>query len=173
MNIIKTKKFLLRPYRITDAKEVARALNNWNILRNLASLPFPYKEKDAIDYIKKTSEEMKKKNPSDFVMVIEISGKPAGALGVHHIEHSHKAELGYWLAENYWGQGIMPMAVKKFLAFTIRKFKLRRVFARIYIHNKGSMRVAEKVGMEFEGIARKEMFKNGKYIDCATYAKVK
>jgi RimJ/RimL family protein N-acetyltransferase len=35
------------------------------------------------------------------------------------------------------------------------------------------MRVAEKVGMKFEGIAKKEVFKNGKYIDCAIYSKIK
>jgi RimJ/RimL family protein N-acetyltransferase len=173
MDIIKTKKFILRPYKIADAEEIAKLLNNWNVVKNLSSLPFPYKKKDAIDFIKKISAEMKKEKPEDFVMTIEIAGKPAGAIGIHHIEHRHKAELGYWLAEDFWGQGIMPKALVKFLEFVTKKFELRRIYARMYVKNKGSMRVAEKVGMKFEGIARKEALKDGKYIDCAIYAKTK
>lgn len=50
---------------------------------------------------------MRKKKPDNFVLTIEIAGKPVGVMGLHHIKHTHKAELGYWLAEKYWGQGIM------------------------------------------------------------------
>jgi RimJ/RimL family protein N-acetyltransferase len=67
----------------------------------------------------------------------------------------------------------MPKALVKFLEFVTKKFELRRIYARMYVKNKGSMRVAEKVGMKFEGIARKEALKDGKYIDCAIYAKTK
>jgi RimJ/RimL family protein N-acetyltransferase len=173
MKTIKTKKFTLRPYRLSDAKEIAPLLNNWNIVKFLSNLPFPYKEADAREFIKKMLKEMRKKDGKDFAMTIEIDGNPAGAIGLHRIEHNHKAELGYWLAEPHWGRGIMPEVVKKFMAFTMKKFKLRRIYARIYTWNKGSIRVAEKVGMAFEGIAKKDALKDGKHIDCAVYAKTK
>ena len=45
-------KCALRRWRLTDAKELAAALNNRKILNNLRDgLPFPYTERDARDYI--------------------------------------------------------------------------------------------------------------------------
>ncbi|KKQ04406.1 MAG: Acetyltransferase [Candidatus Moranbacteria bacterium GW2011_GWE2_36_40] len=81
--------------------------------------------------------------------------------------------MGYWLAEKYWGKGLMSEAVKKFMAHIFTKFSLRRIYAYAYARNKGSMRVMEKVGMKFEGIAPKYALKDGKYIDCYIYARVK
>lgn len=173
MEIIKTKKFILRPYRMSDAKVIAPLLNNWNVVKNLDTVPFPYELEHARGFIKKTNGEMKQKEPENFVYVIEIDGKAAGAIGVHHIKHSHKAEMGYWLAEEYWGKGIMTEAVKKFMAHIFTKFKLRRICAKAFVGNKGSARVMEKVGMKFEGIEKKGAFKKGKYIDLHVYAKVK
>jgi len=173
MEIIKTKKFVLRPYRMSDAKMITPLLNNWNVVKNLSTLPFPYELEHARDFIKKTNGEMKKKEPENFVYVIEVDGKAAGAIGMHHIKHGHKAEMGYWLAENHWGKGIMTEVVKKFMALVFVKFKLRRIYAKAYASNRGSMRVMEKVGMKFEGIEKKGALKKGKYIDLHVYAKVK
>ena len=173
MEMIKTKRFTLRPYKMSDAKEIAPLLNNWNVTKNLSNLPFPYETVHAQEYIRKISTEMKKKDIKNFVLVIVIDGKVSGAVGIHHIEAGHKAEMGYWLAENHWGQGIMPEVVKEFMALVFPKFKLRRIFARAYAHNKSSMRVMEKVGMQFEGIERKGALKSGKFIDTYVYAKVK
>jgi RimJ/RimL family protein N-acetyltransferase len=173
MEIIKTKKFILRPYRMSDAKVVTPLLNNWNVAKNLSSLPFPYELEHAHEFIKKTNGEMKKKDTENFVCVIEIDGKASGAIDIHHIKHGHKAEMGYWLAENHWGEGIMTEVVKKFMQLVFVKFKLRRICAKAYESNKGSMRVMEKAGMEFEGIEKKGALKDGKYIDLYVYAKMK
>jgi RimJ/RimL family protein N-acetyltransferase len=173
MKIIKTKRFALRPMSSKDAKDLAKNMNNWNVLQNLSSLPFPYELKHARQFSSKIEKEMKKEKPADYVMVIEIDGEVVGAVGAHHIVHPHKAEIGYWLAEKHWGQGIMPEAVKKFMAHLFSEFKLRRLYAYVYAQNKGSRRVMEKVGLQFEGVQRKGALKNGKYIDCDVFAKTK
>lgn len=173
MKTIKTKRFILRPMRLKDAKDLTKNMNNWNVIQYLSSLPFPYELKHAKQFSGKIEKEMKKENPNDYVMVIEINGEVVGAVGAHHVMHKHKAEVGYWLAEKHWGQGIMPEAVKKFMAHIFTEFKLRRIYSKVYAFNKPSMRVMEKLGMQFEGIERKGAFKNGKYIDCHIYAKIK
>lgn len=173
MKIIKTKRFVLRPINLKDAKDLARNMNNWNVIQYLSSLPFPYELKHAKQFTGKIEKEMKKEKPVDYVMVIEVDGEVIGAVGAHKIVPAHKAEIGYWLAENHWGKGIMPEAVVKFMAHIFAEFKLRRIYAYAYAHNKGSMRVMEKVGMKFEGVQRKHALKNGKYVDCHVYAKVK
>lgn len=173
MKIIKTKKFILRPIELKDVKDLAKNLNNWNVVENLSSLPFPYELKHAKQFCSRKVKEMSKENPENFLVVIEIDGEVVGAIGAHHIVHGHKAELGYWLAEQHWGKGIMPEAVKKVMPQLFSQFKLRRLFAYAYANNKASMRVMEKVGMKFEGISLKHAMKNGKYVDCCIYAKVK
>ncbi|MEI8343542.1 MAG: GNAT family protein [Candidatus Moraniibacteriota bacterium] len=173
MKIIKTKKFILRPMSLKDSKDLVKNMNNWNVIQNLSSLPFPYELKHARKFSGKIEREMKKDSPNDYVMVIEIEGEVVGAIGAHKIAPGHKAEMGYWLAEKHWGKGIMSEAVAKFMTHIFSQFKLRRIYSRAYAHNKGSMRVMEKVGMQFEGIKRKGALKNGKYIDCYVYAKIK
>lgn len=173
MKIIKTKKFILRPISKKDAKDLVRNMNNWNILRHLSQIPFPYGLKHALEFSGKIEREMKKEKPANYVMVIEIKGEVVGAVGAHHIMNGHKAEMGYWLAEQHWGNGIMPEAVKKFTSHIFSKFKLRRIYAQVYPSNKASMRVLEKVGFQFEGVERKGALKDGKYIDCHIYSKIK
>ncbi|MDD5463752.1 MAG: GNAT family protein [Candidatus Moranbacteria bacterium] len=173
MKIIKTKRFILRPMVLKDAKDIARNINNWNVIKNLSQLPFPYELKHAKQFIGRKEKEMKKEKPENYLMVIEIDGEVVGSIGAHQIVHGHKAELGYWLAEKHWGQGIMPEAVKKFMTHIFSEFKLHRIYAYACANNKGSMRVMEKVGMKFEGILTKYALKDGKYIDCHMYAKVK
>ncbi|MDD5396645.1 MAG: GNAT family protein [Candidatus Moranbacteria bacterium] len=173
MDIIKTKRFILRLIRLKDAKDLAKNMNNWNVIKNLSQIPFPYELRHAKQFSGKIEKEMKKEKPENYVMVIEIDGEVVGAVGAHHIVHGHKAEMGYWLAEKHWGRGIMSEVVKKFMAHIFTKFKLRRICAYAYPYNKGSMRVMEKVGMKFEGIGRKDMIKDGKFLDVHIYAKVK
>ncbi|HBP01216.1 MAG: Acetyltransferase [Candidatus Moranbacteria bacterium GW2011_GWE1_49_15] len=174
MEIIKTKRFVLRTPKMSDAKDVAKNINNKNVSRNLSSaVSFPYVPKDAKQYIGKVLKELKEERPSSFILYIEIEGEVVGSIGAHHIEQGHKAEMGFWLAEQHWGKGIMPEAVEAFMKHVFKKFKLKRIFAKAYAHNKGSMRVMEKVGMEFEGIEKKGALKDGKYLDCYVYAKVK
>jgi RimJ/RimL family protein N-acetyltransferase len=80
-------------------------------------------------------------------------------------------EIGYWLAEPYWGRGIMPRVVKK--AIEIIKIEWKdfiRIEAEIFSWNESSMRVLEKCGFTFEGILRKYTHGNGQDIDIHLYA---
>lgn len=173
MTTIKTKKFTLRPLKKSDAKDVVAAVNNWNVIKYISNLPFPYELKDAQTWLASVVANTKKVPRENFVLGIEKDGHIVGVLGLHGIKKEHKAELGYWLSENCWGQGIMSEAVKIFMTFVFKEFKLKRICANAYPNNKASMRVMEKVGMKFEGVERKGALKNGKYVDLHVFAKVK
>lgn len=81
--------------------------------------------------------------------------------------------MGYWLGQKYWGGGIMTDAVKDITSFGFKDLKLRRIYAKVYPFNKGSMRVLEKNGFKLEGIAKKETKKENKFIDAHIFAKVR
>ncbi|HLM83672.1 MAG TPA: GNAT family N-acetyltransferase [Candidatus Bathyarchaeia archaeon] len=170
---IKNKKFILRPFRMSDAKSVAFHVNDKAIIRNLSNLPYPYSLKDAKDWLKTKAGDYRQKEPAEIVFAIEIDGEAVGSIGLHKIVRGHKAELGYWLGKKYWGGGVMSDAVNKVVDFGFKKLNLRRIYAKVYSFNKGSMRVLEKNGFKFEGIAIKEAKKRNRFIDAHIFAKVK
>ncbi|MBD3106790.1 GNAT family N-acetyltransferase [Bacillus sp. AGMB 02131] len=82
----------------------------------------------------------------------------------------HNAEIGYAVAQPYWGQGITTEAAKALINFGFTKMDLVRIQARCMIGNIGSQRVMEKCGMTFEGIIRKGIFAKGKHHDLKLYS---
>ena len=170
--IIKSKNFILRPWKMSDKSSLVKYINNKKIARNLATLPYPYTLKDARKWLTKTIKEPKKKKIQNIHFAIEINNEAVGSIGLHKI-HDRKAEVGYWLAEKYWGQGIMTEALKIITKYGFNKLKLVRIFAHVYCYNSASKRVLEKVGYKVEGLLRKDAVKNGKNIDHWLLAKVK
>ncbi len=67
------------------------------------------------------------------------------------------AEIGYWLGEKYWSQGIVTEAAKKVIEFAFNDLKLNRIDVHAVIENKGSNRVIEKLGFVFEGTKKQAM----------------
>ncbi len=172
MDIIKTKKFILRPFRMSDAEGVVKAVNNKIIARNTLAIPCPYKLKDAKWWLRTSMPRNKKMIQVNFC--IEIDGEVAGSVGLHSISKEHKAEIGYWLAEKYWGKGLMTEAVREVTKFGFEKLKLRRIYAHAFPFNKTSMNVLKKNGFKFEGILKKDARKpSGKILDVYSFAKVK
>ena len=83
------------------------------------------------------------------------------------------AEMGYWLGEQYWGRGLMTRAVQAASEWALDEYKLTRIFAMVFSHNVGSVRVLEKAGFEREGTMRRSAIKNGVVLDQVLYAKVR
>ncbi len=166
MKIIKTKDFILRPFRMSDSDELAKAINNKIIARNTLTIPYPYKLKDAKEWLGS-----EKKDGVNFC--IEIDGEVAGSIGFSHVQKGHKAEIGYWLAEKHWGKGIMSKAVREAVRFGFEDLKLSRIFGHVYPFNKGSMGVLKKNGFKLEGILKKDVKKKEEFIDAYLFAKVK
>ncbi|WP_102262935.1 GNAT family N-acetyltransferase [Mesobacillus jeotgali] len=86
----------------------------------------------------------------------------------------HKtAEIGYALSMDYWGRGIATEAVKELIKFGMSEMELVRIQAKALVANKGSERVMEKAGMNFEGILRKFIFMKGAHYDVKMYSIIK
>jgi len=163
----------IRAWRIGDAPDLAEALNNKKIHDNLRDgLPFPYTASDAEDYIRSILEAPK---DSQYCWAVTVDDKAVGSIGVFRGANVHRltAELGYYLAEPYWGKGMVAGAVKEACRILFETTDLLRIFADPYGYNKASCRVLEKSGFAFEGILRKNAVKNGKVLDMHMYALVK
>ena len=163
----------LREWRLSDAKALAKALSNINIQNNLrGGLPYPYTEKDAEEYIIAMLTSDKNKV---FAFAICVDDKAVGSIGAFRQSNIHyrTAELGYYLAEEYWGKGIMTDAVRRMCDMLFRETDIIRIFAEPFTYNAGSRRVLEKAGFALEGIMKNNAFKNGRVLDMALYSLIK
>ena len=168
--IIKTKNFILRPFKMSDAEDIAKNINDKIISRNTATIPYPYTLKDAKWWLNKRAKRSREKHVN---FAIVIDGEVGGSVGLNDIEKGYKAEVGYWLARKHWGKGIMPEAVKVIVDFGFKKLKLKRIWAGVYSFNPPSKRVLEKNGFKLEGTLIKDVKKGNKLFDKYILAKVK
>jgi len=160
--------FLLRPWRAADLASLVRYANNPRVAQNLMnSFPHPYTEVDGRAFLAMALQA----KPANR-MAIEINGEAAGGLGLHLQPdiYCKNAELGYWLAEPFWGNGIMNRAVTQMVTYGFEHFAIDRIFAKPFGTNLASQRVLEKAGFILEARFEKTIFKNGTYYDELVYA---
>jgi ribosomal-protein-alanine N-acetyltransferase len=73
--------------------------------------------------------------------------------------------MGYDLWPDYWGQGLMPEALRALLRYGFEVMELNRVEATTHTENQRSMRVLEKLGFQREGVLRDYYCREGMYND--------
>lgn len=164
------KEFRLRAWKTDDAKSLAQAANNPNIAKNLRNaFPNPYTLEDAVWYINDSIAHAEKKQIN---YAIVIDGKAAGgiAIVVKDDVYEKSAELGYWLAQEYWRRGIMSKAVREICNEAFATFDIVRIFAEPFADNAGSRGVLEKVGFTYEGTMRNGVYKNGEFHSYCMYS---
>ena len=163
-------KISIRKWETTDAKSLASTLSNRKVMNNLRDgLPYPYTEKDALDYIHFV---INSDANNTFAYAIDVDGTAVGSIGAFRQGniHSRTAELGYYLSEEYWSKGVMTEAVRQLCEKLFNETDILRVFAEPFAYNIGSRKVLEKAGFQFEGILKNNAFKNGQVLDMALYA---
>ena len=161
---------ILRKWQLSDAADLAAVLSNKNILNNLRDgLPYPYTEADAADYIIAM---LSSDENSTFAYAITIDGRAVGSIGAFRQGNIHyrTAELGYYIAEEYWGKGLMTDAVRQLCDMIFSQTDILRIFAEPFAYNTGSRRVLEKAGFQLGGILKNNAYKNGQVLDMALYA---
>jgi len=162
--------FVLRTWCADDVQALAEAANNPKIAANLRNVfPSPYTPADAEWFINDCSV---KGEERQLARAIIIEEKFSGCVSVSLKDdvYEKSAELGYWLAEACWGNGIMTEAVRQICREAFRRFDILRIFAEPFADNLGSRRVLEKAGFTCEGIMRNGVFKNGQVHSYCMYA---
>lgn len=164
---------IIREWRLEDKNQLAAMLNNKNILNNLRDgLPYPYTVKDAKEYITAMLSADKAKT---FAFAIVANDVVVGSIGVFRCDniHSRTAEMGYYIGEPYWGNGLGTSAVKQVCKYIFERTDIIRIFAEPFAYNTASCRILEKAGFQFEGTLHSNAVKNGNVIDMKMYALVK
>lgn len=164
---------IIRKWCMEDAPDLAIALNNTKIQDNLRDgLPNPYTVKDAEEFI---AAMLSADQNKAYAFAIIAENKAVGSIGLFRCENIHfrTAELGYYIAEPYWGKGIGTSAVKQASDYIFRHTDIIRIFAEPFADNLASCRILEKAGFQLEGILKKNAVKNNKILDMKMYSLIK
>jgi ribosomal-protein-alanine N-acetyltransferase len=163
-------KVTLREWKRSDADALAAVANNkkiWDNMRDL--LPYPYTKKHAKEWL-----ELVRKQKKVTTFCIEVDGNLAGSIGVTLKDDVYRktVELGYFIAEEYWGRGIATEAVRQMVSYVQKEFDIVRIYAEVFEHNKASMRALEKNGFYLECIRKRGAFKNNVVLDDHVWVKL-
>jgi ribosomal-protein-alanine N-acetyltransferase len=161
----------VRSWCKADLAALLRHANNPKVANNLRDqFPHPYTRHDGIDFL-----DYARTQDPECSFAIEYGGEVLGGVGFHMGRDISRisAEMGYWLGEDFWGKGLATRAVTAMSEWAFESYKLTRVYAFVFSHNVGSIRVLEKSGFEREGLLRRSAIKNGVVIDQFLFAKVR
>ena len=164
----KFSKYILRDWQLEDASSIANYANNRKIWQNLRDgFPHPYTIKDAEAFITTVNGATPRT-----VFAVAAESEAIGSIGLMlgNDVHRFTAELGYFLAEPFWGKGIMTQAVCFLSKWAFNNLGLHRISAEPYATNIASHRVLEKAGFSFEGKRRSSVFKDGIILDQMVYS---
>ncbi|WP_229311389.1 GNAT family N-acetyltransferase [Larkinella rosea] len=153
----------LRSWRDGDEFSLSEQANNrkiWDRVRDF--FPHPYTVRDASSWIR-----MNRSYQQPVNLAIDIGGKAVGNVGFTIKEdiYRHNAEIGYWLGESHWGQGIMTEVLPAMVNYIFTNFQVNRLFGCVLEGNSVSMRVLEQAGFRPEAVLKKAAIKNNQYLD--------
>ena len=147
--VLRTKRLVLRPFSLNDLDDFYEYAKVDGVGQMAGWLPHKNKE-ESLRILRKFIDEKK-------TFAIEFEGKVIGSLGVEKYALEEKLtefdgykgrEIGYVLAKPYWGQGLMPEAVKAVINYLFEELDLDFLTCGYYDFNAQSKRVQEKCGFK-------------------------
>ncbi len=166
-----TERLILNQPKKSDIEDLIFLLNETSeFYENTITFPYPYKKENAEFWIKMSENGFENKDHYVFAIRDKENLKIIGGIGLHGISIHQKAEIGYWIAKDFWNKGITTEALKEIIHFGFKSLKLNKLYASHYPHNPASGKVMEKCGMIYEARLNQEYFKNGKFLDVIRYS---
>lgn len=139
-------------YNLEHVTQFVEIRNNQKIFENgFDSAPNPYTENYTIDLFQK---QMQKKPAERFL--IFCNKRLCGEIGIWPKDDVYRlnVEIGYFVAEPFWGRGIATEAIRLMADYTFKTFEVLRIVAGVFEHNKASMKALEKNGFVLESIQK-------------------
>jgi [ribosomal protein S5]-alanine N-acetyltransferase len=163
---------VLRGWRTHDLDSLVHHANNQNVWRNLRDrFPHPYTRVHGEEWLSRQSQA---RQPL-MNFAIDWEGEVIGGIGFERFADINRltAEIGYWVAEPFWGRGVATTALGQATDHAFRHFDFERLQATVFAWNAASIRVLEKCGYVLEGRLRRAVIKDGIITDMLMYARLR
>src|SRR5215475_2990950 len=148
--VLQTPRLIVRPLRLEDAPDVQRFASDWDVARFTSSIPHPYPDGAAEAWIRGQVEDF----DNTFGIELRAGALFVGAIGFEHNSEKREIVFGYWIGKPHWGNGYATEAVRALVDHAFTALGAERVLASVMPENRASVRVQEKVGMVYCGVAQ-------------------
>ena len=148
-----TERLTLRPFRPEDAAELHRLINDWEVCRTLAAVPYPYARALADEWVVTSVAAIEQARAYHLV----VTGREAdreivvGGVGLRLHNGDRTADLGYWVGRRYWGHGVASEAAGRLVRWALANLDLDRIEASVATDNPASMAVLRRIGFRMVG----------------------
>ncbi len=159
-----TDRLTLRPWGTEDAPALHRLLNDWEVIRTLAVVPFPYDRRHADDWIAQATARLQDGGAYQLAITGMDSGSEhlVGGIGLQLDAATRTAELGYWVGRAYWGHGVAGEAASRLARWGLANLDLERIVASVATDNYASIAVLRRIGFRHVGEGMKMSVALGK-----------
>jgi len=170
---IRGRRVLLAAPVFDQLAATVRLLNDPEVQRGTLRLPFPYTEHDGRAWIRKANRDRTAGRSLSLRIVRRSDGELLGGVGLHQLDATAaRAEIGYWLGRDYWGQGYATEAANLVVRAAFTRLGVHRLEARVYPWNTASRRVIRRCGFRYEGRLRDEARKNGRWLSTLLFSRL-
>lgn len=158
---LETERFLLRPLRAEDAAELHRLVNDWEVAKTLARVPFPYRRDLANEWIASTADRIAEGEAYHLAIARRADDVLVGCVGLTRDREARSAELGYWVGRRHWGQGIAPEAAGRLARWALANLDIDRLTASALTDNARSAAVLMRIGFRETGAGAQDFLSRG------------
>ena len=148
--LLTTLRLQLRPWQESDAEALYKYAQD-PAIGPIAGWPPHTSVDDSLNVIRTVFAA-----PETYAVVLKATNEPVGSVGIMFGDGLHsaqmqasEAEIGYWIGKPYWGQGLIPEAVRRLLRRCFENLGMTAVWCGYYDGNTKSRRVMEKCGFRF------------------------
>ena len=147
---LQTKRLVLRPWEETDAEDLYTYAKDPRV-GPIAGWPVHTSVENSREIIRTVLAA-----PETYALIDKQTGKAIGSIGLLVGAASNiglpqnEGEIGYWLGVPYWGQGLVPEAVRALLRHAFEDLSLQKVWCGYFEGNEKSKRVQEKCGFTYQ-----------------------
>jgi 8-oxo-dGTP diphosphatase len=148
-----TERLTMRPYRAEDAAELHRLINDWEVCRNLAAVPFPYPRELADDWIASTRAMLAAGTAFHLAVTGREDGSEmlVGGVGLRLDREARTGRLGFWVGRRFWGHGVAGEAAGRLVRWALANLDLDTLEATVSTDNPGSVAVLRRIGFRHVG----------------------
>ncbi len=138
---IQTERLNLKKIEQKDINQLIKNLNNWNIVKWLVNVPYPYTTNDAKNWLDKSIKE-------ELTLNIYLNNTLIGGITIDSRSEDNKNVLGYWLVEEYWGKGYAVESCKSLISYFFSNYSENKIIASHMVDNEKSKKILISLGFK-------------------------
>jgi RimJ/RimL family protein N-acetyltransferase len=158
--VLNTARLTLRPFRLGDASRFVTLAGNLAVARMTSDIPHPLHIWQCRRWLRQARGEVR--------FAIEHESELIGGVG-YFCQRTRVGELGFWLGQDYWGQGLATEASRAVVIYAFTAGNLEALTSANFIDNTASAGILGKLGFTANGRMRTHSIARGEDVDCTTW----